>query len=76
MNLEKLVLVESKEEDETSMRPVTATIAFEFKGGVCADESLQPLYDFLAPKKEDPYVVDDSETNEDEVTPAKEAWEE
>ena len=48
MNLEKLTVCDAVEEKE-ELRKVTVTLAFEMKDGKCTDESLQPLYDYLAP---------------------------
>ena len=52
MNLDRLTASESIERT-TEMREVTVTLAFEMENGVCVDESLQPLYDFVAPKVEE-----------------------
>jgi len=51
MNLDRLTASEAVERT-TEMREVTVTLAFEMENGICVDESLQPLYDFVAPKVE------------------------
>ena len=58
MNLDKLTILNS-EEKTTEMREVTVTLTFEMEDGKCVDESLQPLYDYVAPKKEE---VEEPET--------------
>ena len=52
MNLEKLKVMNATER-VTEQKEVSVTIAFDFKDGKCTDESLQPLYDFLMPHKEE-----------------------
>jgi len=51
MNLEKLI-VSDAEETRTELVVVKATLAFEMVDGKCTEESLQPLYDLIAPKEE------------------------
>lgn len=52
MNLEKLKVMNATER-VTEQKEVSVTIAFDFKDGKCTDATLQPLYDFLMPHKEE-----------------------
>ena len=53
MNLDKLIVSETSEQ-RTELVVVKATLAFEMVDGKCTEESLQPLYDLVAPAKVEP----------------------